>query len=228
MGQVWQMLLAPLDKYCERIDGSFWSEPFNFLSNIAFLIVALRLYFLAANSPIARKRQLRWLAAIAFAVGIGSGLFHSIPNLLTQIADVAPICIFVAISVLVYFKQLFDEHALDKKALYLVIASLILFPLVAKALGLSIYLANGEAYLGIAPGVMILAFFEKKSVRRNRLLLAAIGFVIAYSARSLDPILCESFPLGTHFIWHLMTAMVAYLMASLQILGNETQSSPGS
>jgi hypothetical protein len=223
MDQIWQALLAPLDRYCERIDPSFWAEPLNFLSNIGFVALALRLYFLAANSRIARRRQLRWLAAIAFAIGIGSGLFHSIPNLLTQIADVAPICLFVLLSVLFYFKQLFDEHALDKKTIYFVIASLAFFPLLAKVSGLSQWLAGGEAYLGIAPSILILALSERKKIRRHRLLLAGLGFIAAYAARTLDPILCESFPYGTHFFWHLMTATVAYLMASLQILGNEEQ-----
>jgi len=30
-----------IDNYCERIDPSFWSEPVNAMTNLAFIVAAL-------------------------------------------------------------------------------------------------------------------------------------------------------------------------------------------
>ena len=39
-GPLHEMWSTPIDLYCERVTVSFWAEPLNALSNIAFLIAA--------------------------------------------------------------------------------------------------------------------------------------------------------------------------------------------
>ncbi len=212
---------APLHLYCERgtADG-FLAEPLNFFSNAAFLILALLLFTAAKAQKFRRKNQLNCLAAFAGLIGIGSGLFHSYPNRLTQIADVLPIVIFVILSVLYYFKNLFDDRSNIKKPLVICLAWLALAPFLAHVLGLTQYLAQGEFYLGVIPALLTLIAYDKSPSRRLRLGLTALIFAAAYCARSLDPVLCPNFPQGTHYIWHLLTSASAFLMASLQMLPN--------
>jgi hypothetical protein len=52
----------------------------------------------------------------------------------------------------------------------------------------------------------------------RKMIVAACLFVVALSLRTLDMHLCPSFPLGTHFLWHLLNALLLYLLLRLVIL----------
>jgi hypothetical protein len=43
---------------------------------------------------------------------------------------------------------------------------------------------------------------------------AGIGlFLLALALRTADPLVCEAFPLGTHFAWHLLNGAVLYILS---------------
>jgi hypothetical protein len=42
--------------------------------------------------------------------------------------------------------------------------------------------------------------------------LAAAVFVISLAFRTVDRAVCGTFPLGTHFIWHLLNAVVLFVL----------------
>jgi hypothetical protein len=53
----------------------------------------------------------------------------------------------------------------------------------------------------------------------SRPMIAATGvFICAFAARTLDMRVCSVFPLGTHFLWHLLSALFLYLLMRLAIL----------
>ena len=79
--------------YCERIDGSFWAEPLNAVTNVAFLVAALAGFWLWRRQG-GRDAVTLVLIGLVFAIGIGSFLFHTIPNRWTLLADVVPIQFF--------------------------------------------------------------------------------------------------------------------------------------
>ena len=83
-----------VDLYCERTDPSFWAEPVNAVSNVAFLIAAAVAYWQY------RRRGLHdWpvaaLIAIAAVVGVGSFIFHTVATQGTMLFDVIPIAVFI-------------------------------------------------------------------------------------------------------------------------------------
>ncbi|MGH9369021.1 MAG: ceramidase domain-containing protein, partial [Thermoanaerobaculia bacterium] len=46
-------------------------------------------------------------------------------------------------------------------------------------------------------------------------LAAAVGvFAVAIAVRTLDSPLCQAWPTGTHFVWHVLAAWVLYLAAT--------------
>ena len=56
------------------------------------------------------------------------------------------------------------------------------------------------------------------------LLLAATGiFTISLFFRTIDRVICPSFPAGTHFVWHLLNGAVLYLSIRAVLL-NRTNS----
>ena len=56
------------------------------------------------------------------------------------------------------------------------------------------------------------ALYRRRLLAANLLLIAAGVFVISFSARTLDARVCPALPLGTHFAWHLLNALLLYLL----------------
>jgi hypothetical protein len=48
----------------------------------------------------------------------------------------------------------------------------------------------------------------------QRLLAAALVFALSLTARSLDLSACTLSPIGTHFLWHVLNAVVLYLITT--------------
>ncbi len=48
-----------IDGYCERTDFTYWSEPLNAVTNVAFIIAALLLWRRSAGVPMARVGRYR-------------------------------------------------------------------------------------------------------------------------------------------------------------------------
>lgn len=218
-------LLEPLDLYCERTDASLMSEPFNFASNFAFYLAAARIIHIrqSLRSPLHRG-ELKILAWLAVLVGTGSAFFHSWATRLSQIADVVPIAIFVAVSLFFYVRNLHLEGVALRTPLVIAGFTLCAPVLLAKLMGLTDYLAKGDSYLGIAPTLVVFALYERMPERRSRLFLAAGLFLCAFTFRTLDVYICDIFPNGSHFMWHVLTTLSAYLMASIQaVTGRKLQ-----
>lgn len=207
--------LKHFDLYCERTDTTLFSEPINLFSNFAFYLAAFGMLYLSreATSPVLR-RELRLLAWLAFTVGTGSALFHSFANRATQILDVVPIAIYVFVSLTFYLRNLWREGANVRTTLLFGAAALFLPVLISYASGLSAIMNSGDAYLGIGPALLTFAVLDKVPARRIRLGAASLLFFLALLFRTLDPSICDIFPYGTHFLWHLLTTICAYLMGS--------------
>ena len=83
--------------YCERgHDPSFWAEPLNALTNIAFIIAAMAATrdYLAAT-PERRTPAAALLVALTYVIGIGSFLFHVYATRWASLADQIPIALFM-------------------------------------------------------------------------------------------------------------------------------------
>jgi hypothetical protein len=52
------------------------------------------------------------------------------------------------------------------------------------------------------------------------LLAATAVFLLSFSARTLDMQICSVFPLGTHFLWHLLNATLLYLLVRAAIIAD--------
>lgn len=201
--------------YCERTDPAFWAEPLNALSNGAFLLAALAGFLL-----LRRSGQRDWpavvLTGLVFAIGIGSFLFHTMPQRWTLLADVVPIQLFAFL----YFGLALQRFL----GLSPAVASLGTLAFLAASLGLSAALApllppaaRGSAgYAGFA-----LALFGVAAALRRRgfasgtarlIGLAGLVFALSLTLRSLDGAACPQVTFGLHWAWHLLNATVLYLL----------------
>lgn len=207
-------LVEPIIQYCERKDSSFFAEPLGLFSNLGFFVAAAGIFLLGRVTADERvRRHLYVLAFEAGAVGVGSGLYHAVPNILSMIADVIPILLFLATFASFYFMILRSEEGSCWKRAVFTLMILICSGLLAVRTGFAEFLAGGEYYIGLAPAFLFLAVRDRQRLRARALFLGSLAFAFALVARSVDEQLCPFFPYGTHFLWHLFNSALVYILA---------------
>jgi hypothetical protein len=198
---------APIDLYCERTDASFWAEPANALSNAAFLIAAAAAFLLWRRAGGRDWPALALIIAVV-AVGIGSFAFHTLATRAAMLADVIPIAIFVYGYLLLALMRFVDMSPRVS------IAIMVAYAVGAQALS---WLAppgalNGS--IGYLPALVALIAVARAARGQGRrgLELAVMIFTVSLALRTVDLAVCETFRLGTHFLWHLLNAAVLYVL----------------
>ncbi len=221
--------------YCERGgDPAFWAEPFNAISNVAFLVAACAAAIQLARTEGGLRRLMEWLLVLlVFVIGIGSFLFHTYATRWASVADTAPIGIFM-IGYLCYALRRYLG------APYLaVIVGLGIFLLAMKAAEgipcqpglLPITMAAGRpcfnGSLGYVPALAALLLIGLALVVRGHgagwpVLAAGAVFALSLTFRTIDFELCSVTSMvgrarGTHALWHVMNACLLYLLLAAAI-----------
>lgn len=201
-----------IDIYCERTGPAFWSEPVNALTNLAFLVAAWALWRLARREG-ALDAGAWALIAIVAAIGAGSFAFHTLATRAAMLADVIPILIFQLVWLFLYLRRVVGWGAMT--ALMPVAGYLALSMLMSAA-----PLGGSAMYLPALVVVLGIGAFHAQAPRPGRYDLLAAGGVLAVSLtfRTIDGAVCPAFPLGTHFLWHLLNGLVLYLAARPVVL----------
>lgn len=212
---------APIDAYCERLAPGFSAEPLNAISNFAFLVAA------AYGLVVARREKsgfsvhlLAWLVGI---IGVGSFLFHTFASRWSMLADVIPITVFIYAYFAFALRRFLD--------LSWVATLLFLGALLAANVGLASLtppgLLNGSfGYLPalVAALAIALALRSRNHEAAFHLTAAAIILALSLVFRTADRVVCEAVPIGTHFIWHILNALVLglYLEAAARFGAGKT------
>jgi len=196
-------LLRQVDGYCERLGPEYWAEPVNAVTNAAFVIVAGWTWRRSAGVPLARA-----LSVVLGLIGIGSYLFHTHAQVWSAIADVAPIAGFILLYIFAINRDVWDMRtgwALGATALF--------FPYAASTIPLFQYVPVLGVSAGYLP-VPVLILIYAVLLRQRAPDLArgfGVGALILFAsltARSVDEMLCALFPMGTHFLWHILNGIM--------------------
>jgi len=204
---------APLDNYCERMGPEFWAEPINAISNLSFIIAAIFAYRLGQRLQI-RTLGFYWLVTTLFAIGVGSFLFHTFANHWSMYADILPINLFQLGFIALYGGVI--GRKIGVSSILGGVVLLIGFIVLTKGLAQfpedtfngSIRYSSALISL-LAVGIYHAVTFSEE---RYTLILAAACFTLSLIFRSFDIVLCDSVPLGTHFLWHALNGYVLYLV----------------
>lgn len=210
-----------IDLYCERLDAGFWAEPINALTNLAFLLAAWLVWRRARKLEV-RSYDTGILAGMIVLIGIGSFLFHTFATGWAMIADDAPILIFQLIYLYFYLRRIVRMNV------FVIAGLLIIYFLIALQSGKFSHLMNGSLiYAPAFTVILILGAYHyfKQPHARLTLLTAAGAFLLSVSFRTLDMAVCPFFSIGTHFMWHLLNALVLYLLMR-GYMANLSQSPP--
>jgi len=205
------MARAYIDAYCERTGPELWNEPLNAVSNLAFIVsAALLARTLARAEPAVRSDWAPWaLIALIFLIGIGSGLFHTLAVRWTALADVIPIALFILFATYLALRRFVGL------SLWLSLAGMLaVLGLAAMISGLLRF--GGGSYLAALIVMLVVGSYLRLRRRHpggTALLTAAGIFTVSLILRTLDRPLCEAIPTGTHFLWHLLNAVVLTIVA---------------
>ncbi|KAB2922395.1 MAG: ceramidase [Dechloromonas sp.] len=198
-----------IDLYCERSSSAFWAEPVNALTNLSFIVAALMLLVLLRRGG----RQAGWPALLltgnVAVIGVGSFLFHTFASRLTMLADLLPIFIYQLCFLGLYLRRIAGWR---RAAVGGLLAAFLLVN--AGFAQLPAEWLNGSLkYAGALLFIAALAALHRQAGRNepNILWWASAIFLVALACRSLDEWLCPGWPLGTHFLWHLLNGLVLYL-----------------
>ena len=218
---------AAVDIYCERTGPGFWAEPFNAVSNAAFVAAAIW------GAVSARRLEVRafdaWLLiGLAGLIGLGSFTFHTFAQVWSGLADTIPIWSFVAAFVLIAMHRL-GGMAWRRVAPWAV-------AIVALAIATVLFLANGEGGTAAAPPapdplngsgqyapavVALAAFAIFTRLRRHPaatwIAACLATFLVSLTFRTLDRDLCDTWSVGLHFIWHLMNGLMIGLLLQMLV-----------
>ena len=211
--EIHMALNDPIDLYCERLHAGFWAEPVNAVSNLAFFAAAAGAYMLWKRDG-KNDRFILLLIGLAVLVGVGSTLFHTFATRWGLFADAVPIAIFV-VAFLVYTLRRFLGQSVVVTwiwiALFLAICAV--FPRLLPP-G---FLNNSGFYFPVLGALIVLgALLRMKGGSMlwvgGAYLSAAALFALSLGFRIVDPSVCDSFPLGTHFMWHSLNGALIFLM----------------
>lgn len=217
---MWQTLLTPVDLYCERTGPGLWAEPANALTNVAFIAAGLwGVWQVRRHKTGAFAEVLAWWVV---AIGIGSTLFHTFASKGTIWADILPIAGFTLAYTLFNLRRFLGMDW--GKAILVFVAFYAVAGLITYAVPDWLRQAsNGTT--GYLPPFLALAFFGAwVAATGNRAgwynLTGSAIFVVSVICRMIDPLVCASFPLGTHFLWHVFNGlMLGVLLAAVARFG---------
>ncbi len=225
--------------YCERgTNAALWAEPINAISNAAFFLAALVAWQLLLWRPQEERSSDHFLlVGLVFLIGFGSLAFHLYADTGTELADVIPIVLFM----LVYLGFALNRF-LGVPPGWTVMLAVGFVVLVGVAMHVQCWeggigfaapdvagakpcLNGSVAYLPALGALIVIGMLlaERHHRAAPYVVWAAVIFTVSIILRSVDMAFCDQViidgrKVGTHFIWHLLNALVLFLLlrASLE------------
>ena len=197
-----------VDLYCERLAPGIWAEPVNTTTNLAFFIAAWATWRMADRLR-AFSAGIWLLSGLICAIGLGSSLFHLFATSWARILDMGSILLFQLVYVWLYCHWVVHIR--------FAWAGLILTAYTASLhLGIQLphRLSGSLIYAPTLVVLLALGVYHCRTHKSERFLpiIAAAVFSLALIFRSIDEIICPYFPFGSHFLWHILAAIVLYVL----------------
>lgn len=196
---------AAVDGYCERLGPAFWAEPLNAATNAAFLIAAL---VMAWRLRGAHLHLANILVGILAAIGIGSFLFHTFATRWAGLADTLPILAFILAYIFAATRDYFGVSSWIAA-----LAVVAFFPFAALTVPLFGLIPGLGSSAGYAPVPLLILGYAAALRRRapataRNMGIAGVLLVVSLTFRTLDEPLCAVWPIGTHFLWHILNGIL--------------------
>ena len=203
-------LFKSIDIYCERLDIGIWAEPINAVTNVAFILASIFMWLRCKNLV-----EGRVLSFLLFSIGCGSFLFHTFAQTWAAILDVAAILIFILTYIFIA-----NRSFLAWSKMVSLLGVILFFPyqlLLANILSNIQFFGSSVQYIPVA----ILIFIYSGLLRKTEpnlsrgLLIGAVILCLSIVFRIIDEPLCSILSVGTHFVWHILNAIMLSWMIEI-------------
>ena len=203
-------LFKPIDIYCERLDIGIWAEPINAVTNVAFILASIFMWLRCKNLV-----EGRILSFLLFSIGCGSFLFHTFAQTWAAILDVAAILIFILTYIFVA-----NRRFLAWSKMVSLIGVILFFPyqlLLASILSNIQFFGSSVQYIPVAILIFIYSGLLRKSEPNlsRGLFIGATILCLSIVFRIIDEPLCSILSVGTHFVWHILNAIMLSWMIEI-------------
>ena len=203
-------LSKPIDIYCERLDIGIWAEPINAVTNVAFILAAIIMWLRCKNLV-----EGKILSFLLFSIGCGSFLFHTYAQTWAALLDVTAILIFILTYIFVA-----NRRFLVWSKMVSLIGVILFFPyqlFLVNVLSNIQFFGSSVQYIPVAILIFIYSGLLRKSepnLSRGLFIGAAILCLSIFS-RTVDEPLCSILSVGTHFVWHILNAIMLSWMIEI-------------
>ncbi len=161
----------------------------------------------SANVPAFPSGPVKTLIGMSALVGVGSFAFHTFANRVTEVIDILPIFAFQ-----VYFLWLYLVQFLDWRRGLATLGCVVFLVANLSMLAIPPWLNGSLMY---APTLALIAAMTvhhliQRMAGADWMVVMLIGFCVSLCFRTIDMAVCQSWPIGTHFLWHLINGLVLY------------------
>jgi hypothetical protein len=156
---------------------------------------------------------------------VGSTLFHTLAVRWAALLDTLLILLFCCA-----FVYAFLRHAVRAPAWVALVAA-VAFALVSYAFPALFPKGALNGSIGYIPYLIGLLAIAAWLAWRHAPAARAFGlgsavFCISLTVRTVDLDMCARFPVGTHFLWHVLTALLLWIVSREMLLGRYATSAP--
>ena len=199
--------------YTETNPDFFIVEPWNAVSSIVMMLPAF-IWFIRIYPDLQDFRFLTFLLPLGFLGGLGSTLFHAFrayPAFL--ILDILPSAILtLLLAIFFWYKAI-------KKWYFVLLIVIVSF-------GARMFLFRsglpGHTAINISYAItgvfvafpLIILLYKTKLYRYRDVIFAIVFFVLALFFREIDAREIVRWQMGTHFLWHILSAFGSYFVFS--------------
>jgi hypothetical protein len=153
------------------------------------------------------------LIVVLVAIALGSFAFHTLATRGAAYLDVIPIAIFIYGYLTLALRRFLG---LGCALTIAILAAFIALSRVLPRLVPPATLNGSIDYVPALAAMLIMLGFAPSKVR-PAVALATVVFVVSLALRTVDRAVCGVFPLGTHFLWHLLNAAVVFILLNAAI-----------
>jgi hypothetical protein len=196
--------------YAETGDIGFLAEPWNAITSMLMLIPVIYWFIKTRRAP-ESYGFMTWAIPLMALGGIGSALFHGFrTSVIFLIIDIAPSALLtISLAIFFWYKLLKKWYYVLVLFIPMILVRFLVFSVLPDHAAINIsYAITGITILLPIPFLL----FRMSYTGAWSVGLTAVAFGLALMFREADARAAAFIPIGTHFLWHVFSAIGGFFI----------------